>query len=202
VLRVSLPYAGPPSYPAPLPLPVKKRPRAWWFAVGGLLMLAAVIVFGVSVARFVHHVTHTDAQFRDLGRHEVTLPPHVERGIYAVVGRPRPACAATYGSGTRIRFRHPSGRFTFDGWIAYATFDTGDGHVTFTCRGPLIVSDLRIAAVPDGGDLVRLGVVGVGIPLLLGGAGFLVVLVTGILWVTRRAPRPLPGRISPPFAPS
>jgi hypothetical protein len=197
-----MPYPGSSPYPTMPPAPVRKRPSGWWFAFGGALLVAAAVVFGFSIVRFVHTVAHTDARFQDIGRHSVTLPAHVDRGLFAVEGRPRPTCSATDGSGTSIRFRRPDGRFTVNGWVAVARFDTGDGHVTFTCGdGPTVLSEVRIAAVPDGGDFVRLGLVGVVVPLLLGGAGFVVLLVTTIQWFSRRPPRMPPG-ISPPVPPS
>jgi hypothetical protein len=189
---VTTPYAGPSPYPALPPIPVKKRPGWWWFVVGGVLMLAAAVVFGIALARFLQTIAHTDARFPAAGVHRVELPAHVRRGVYGIEVEPRPRCSATDGSGAPIRFQAPDDRFTYDQWVALVTFDTGDGHLTFTCSDRGGVTDLRVAQVPSGDDFARLGLVGVGVPLLLGGAGFLVVLVTGILWFTRRTQRPVP----------
>jgi uncharacterized iron-regulated membrane protein len=195
---VSTPYAGPSPYPSPSFVPVKKRPRAWWFAVGGVLMVAAIVVFGISLARFLHTIAHTDARFPAAGAHQVRLPPHVQRGVYGVAAEPRPRCSAIDGSGATIHFHTPDGTFTYDQWTALVTFDTGDGQVTFTCSHRAGITDLRVAQIPSGGDLARLGLLGVAVPLLLGGVGFLVVLIAGILWFTRRAPRPGPPGGPPP----
>jgi hypothetical protein len=109
-----MPYPGSSPYPTMPPPPVKKRPRAWWFAVGGVLILVSVIVFATSIARFVHTIAHTDAQFPGSGTHQVTLPAHVERGVYGVQGYPHPSCSATDGSGSPIQFHPTQDRFTYN----------------------------------------------------------------------------------------
>jgi hypothetical protein len=156
-------------------------------------MLASAVVFGLTILRFVHQVAHTDAQFQSVGRHSVTLPAHVRRGIFRLDTSPHPSCTAQDDNGSPIAFERLHDHFTLNRWVAVATFDTGDGHVTFTCgNGPTLVSDLRIAVVPSGGDFARLGLVGIVVPVLLGGAGFLVELVAVILWFTRKPPPSTP----------
>lgn len=162
-------------------------------------MVAAAAVFGVSLGVFLHGVAHTDARFQAAGIHRVELPAHVRRGLYGVEGEHRPGCTAVDGTGAVVAFHTPDGQFTFDQWRSLATFDTGDGHLTFRCSADPLVTELRVGRIPGGGDLARLGLVGIGLPLLLGGTGFLVVLVTGIMWATRRAPRPAP--FPAPFLP-
>jgi hypothetical protein len=199
---VSTSYPGSSPYAVQPPLPVKRRPRAWWFALGIVLMLASAVVFGLSVARFVHSVAHTDAEFQSIGRHHVSVPAHVRRGLFRSETDPRPLCRAEDGTGARIRFEHVQDHFTLNGWIAVDTFDTGDGQLTFTCgQGPTLVSDVRIGEVPTGGDFARLGLVGIVLPLVLGLVGFLVLLITTILWFTRKPPRPGPPYAAGPFAP-
>lgn len=51
-----------PAYPAPYPAPArapKRRPSRWWFAVGGLLLVAAIAVAVIAVTTFMG-MTHTD----------------------------------------------------------------------------------------------------------------------------------------------
>src|SRR5512133_1221276 len=63
---VSMPYRPHSLYTspyAPPPSPVQRRPGAAWFAVGGALLLVAVVLFGVAMFRFVRTISHTDAVF-------------------------------------------------------------------------------------------------------------------------------------------
>ena len=89
--------------------------------------------------------------------------------------------------------RPVGGDFTYDEWEATDRFDTGDGDLTFTCSGSDLADRVRIAAIPSVGGLVG-GVVGaVVLPLLLGLAGFVTLVVTGVLWATGAPPPPRPG---------
>jgi len=152
-------------------------------------MVAAVVVFGIGVAGIARTITHTDAVFHASGRHAVALPAGTERGLFVPEGRPIPACQVTDGSGTALGFRRPGEQFTYDGWVAVRVFDTGDGNIVFACP-PGTGGRIRIGAVPSGSDVARFGFVGLLLPLGLGGVGFVVVLVTGILWYARRPQQP------------
>lgn len=199
---MSLPYQPHseyrPPYDAP-PSPVKKRPSAAWFVVGGVLMVAAAVVFGIAIFHFVRDISHTDAVFRASGSHAVTLPAGTERGLYVPEGRPIPACQVTDGSGAPLDFRQPDGRFTYGEWVAVRVFDTGDGNLVFTCGGG-VGGRIRIASVPTGDDFAWLGIVGVLLPLGVGGLGFVIVLVTSVLWFSRRPRQPGPLYGAPPGA--
>jgi hypothetical protein len=143
----------------------------------------------------VRSIAHTDAEFASTGTHQVTLPAGTRRAVFVVRGHPTAACKAVDGSGATVDFRRPSEEFTYNDWIAVRVFDTGDGHLTFSC-GPGRVGEIRIARTLSGGDFARLGVFGILFPFGLGGAGFVVVVVTTVLWFTRRPvvpPGPPPG---------
>ena len=207
-----MPYRPHPEYPSTYPAavpPRKKRPSPAWFAVGTVLVVIAAVLFGLAVARFVRDIAHSDAVFQASGTHLVALPANSERGLFMRADRPLPRCQVSDGSGSPLQFRRPAEQFTYGDWIAVREFTTGDGNVTFTCpaggRG-----EIRIAQVPSGGDFARLGLLGLLLPLGLGGAGFVVLLVTAILWFSRRPsappgapqgwqPGPPPG--SPPGSP-
>jgi hypothetical protein len=178
------PYAPPPS-------PVKRRPGAAWFAVGGALLLVAVVLFGVAMFRFVRTISHTDAVFPAVGTHTVTVPAGTERGLFVHQGAPLPRCQVSDGTGSPLQFRRPVERFTYQRWVAVRVFDTGNGTLVFSCghSGGVI----RIATIPGNGDFARLGIIGVLLPLALGGLGFVVLLVTTILWISRRPSAPQPG---------
>src|SRR3954452_15761033 len=192
LLPVSLPYQPHSEYRSPYALPPRKgksRPSALWFVLGAVLMVVAGVVFGVAIFHFARTITHTDAEFPAVGTHAVSLPARTDRGLFVLEGRPVPRCRVTDTSGTDLSFRRPDGRFTFDQWVAVRGFDTGDGNVTFTCPRS-VGGPIRIAEVPSGDDVARLGFVGVLLPLGLGGLGFVVVLVTEILGFSRRPLQP------------
>jgi hypothetical protein len=195
-----MPYRPHSEYRSPYPPPAaaKDRPSAAWFAVGGVLLVVAAIVFGIGIARFVRTIAHTDAQFSGGGVHQVSVPAHTQRAVFVVGDQVAPRCVARDGSGTPVQFRRPNDRFTYQDWIAVRVFDTGDGHLIFTCAGR--GGDVRIAQVPSGGDLASLGFLGILFPLALGGVGFLILLVTTILWISRRPNAPPPG--APPGWPA
>jgi hypothetical protein len=195
LLPVTLPYQPHSEYRPPYDgpsTPTKKRPSAAWFVVGGVLMVGAAVVFGIAIAHFVRDIRHTDAVFRATGSHAVTLPAGTDRGLYVPEGRPIPPCQVTDGSGAPLHFRQPDGRFTYGEWVAVRVFDTGDGNLVFTCGGG-VGGRIRIASVPSGDDFAWLGVVGVLLPLGVGGLGFVVVLVTSVLWYSRRPRQPVLG---------
>jgi hypothetical protein len=185
---VSMPYRPHSEYRPPNAPPVtvsKPRPSAAWFAVGGAMMVVATIVFVIAVVGLVRSIAHTDAEFASTGTHQVTLPASTQRAVFVVRGQPTAACTAVDGSGASVDFRRPSEEFTYNDWVAVRVFDTGDGQLTFTC-GPGRVGEIRIARDLGGGDIARLGFFGILFPFALGGAGFVVVVITTILWFTRR----------------
>jgi hypothetical protein len=179
-----MPYQPPPGYPGPPvgppPVPAKPRPSAAWFAVGAVLMLVAVVLFGVQVARAVHTVGHRDAELSGRGVHHVRLPSGVRRAVF-VKGRFR--CRAVDSAGIPVHFDRPDGKATFGDWRLVATFDTGDGRLTLRCTGP---GTARIIGVPSGSTVASLVVLGLLLPFVLGVAGFVVLLITAILWFSRR----------------
>jgi hypothetical protein len=191
-----MPYRPHSEYPSPYswpPTPVKKRPSAAWFAVGGVLVLVAGIVFGVAIFRFVRQVSHADAVFPASGVHQVTLPAGTERAVFVPRGQRVSPCMVTTGTGgAPVQLRRPTDDFSWEDWVATRVFDTGDGNVTFTCpdHGH---GQIRIGTVPSQGDLAALGFIGVLLPLALGGIGALILIVTTVLWIKRRPTPPLPG---------
>lgn len=124
----------------------------------------------------------------DGGPVQVSLPAGQERAVFTTTDS-GVHCSATDGSGERVAFRSVTGEFTFNEWTALARFDTGDGDLTFTCADEIGTGgDVRIAQLPSGGSLVTAVVIGIIGPLLLGTLGFIVLVVTAVLYATR-APR-------------
>jgi hypothetical protein len=199
-----MPYRPHSAYPSPYEshLPVKKRPSWAWFVLGGLLMLVAVAIAGFTFGRLGWYIAKDDAVFAARGNHTVTVPPHTQRGIFVVEGAAVPRCQVTDGSGATVQFTRPDTRFTFDQWEVVGLFDTGDGTLTFHCHRS--GGQLRIGRVPSDHELGHAVVVGFVVPLVMGGLGFVIVLVTLIVWFRRRSqptyagPPPLGWQQPPP----
>jgi hypothetical protein len=193
-----MPYRPHSEYPSPYswpPTPVKKRPSVAWFVVGGVLLLVAGVVFGIAIFRFVREVSHADAVFPASGVHQVSLPAGTERAVFVPRGqRVSPCMVTTATGGAPVQLRRPTDDFSWQAWVATRVFDTGDGNVTFTCPGHGH-GQIRIGKVPSEGDLAALGFIGVLLPLALGGAGALILIVTTVLWIKRRPTAPPPGAL-------
>jgi hypothetical protein len=191
-----MPYAGAPPGPNPYPQPAgKKRPSGWWFAVGGVLLLLATVSAGIAAGMVVHFFASADMSIPMRGAHRVHLPAHTERMTFS--DGSTESCVARTPDGSPIFFQPLGGASDTERHASdFARFDTGDGTVVFLCFGSTTDS-LWITGVPHGGSVVRLIVLGAAVPLLVGGTGFVVLLVTSILWITRR-PRPTPYAGPPP----
>ncbi len=189
-----MPYRPHSEYPSPYASTpqVKKRPSGAWFGVGAVLLLVAGVVFGITIFRFVRDIAHADAVFQASGVHQVTVPPGTERAVFVSQGQRVARCTAQSSQGLPVLFRRPSEQFTYGDWVAVRVFDSGDGRITFTCptRG---VGEIRIGEIPSENDFARVGFLGILLPMGLGGIGFVILLVTTILWISRRPTAPPPG---------
>ncbi len=187
-----------PGYPPPVayPLPQKKRPRAWWFAVGASLMLAGI---GIGVALFVsayNSATQEDGVITADGRPaSISAPAGQKRMLFVPTGERAPLCELVDGSGRKLLLRPIFGDATLTtggaDWQAFDQVDTsGDGRVTLTCTptasGGGSQVQVRMGAPIDvatiGGGVVG----GFAALFLLGGTGFVILLITTILWFSRK----------------
>ncbi len=178
------------SHP-PVPEQQKHRPRARWFVVGGLLLVLAPVVFVGALFTVLGPLFREDAVFAADGQpHAVSVAAGQQRALFTSTGTDA-VCRATDGTGAEVAFTGVGGSFTVNEWQAVARFETGDGDLTFTCRGAGTSGDVRVGQLPSGSAVVGGLAVGILLPLALGGAGLVVLLVTGVLWATRPA-RPTP----------
>jgi hypothetical protein len=118
----------------------------------------------------------------------VSVTAGEERALFTPQGSSA-TCSVTDGSGTDLRLRGVSGEFTVNEWQAVARFDTGDGDLTVTCDGGGMTGEVRIGQLPSGGTFVAGLLVGILVPIVLGGAGLVVLIVTAVLYASR-PPRP------------
>ena len=208
MLTVSTPYAGQPPSPAPYssmpPPPPKKRPSPWWFGLGGVLLVLASIALGVAGAMVIHFFVDADTSFPMVGVHRVELPAHTQRMVFSDGDTEGAFCSAHEPNGRRVSFNPLGDSSLPDHDVSdFARFDTGDGRLVFQCFGSA-ADTLWITAVPDFGSLVMLFLLGV-LAFVIGGLGVGVLLVTTVLWFSRRpTPPPYlppPGYGAPPTSP-
>lgn len=206
----------PPSYPVPPgyppgrpPLPQKYRPSWAWFLVGGGLILVAV---GIGVALFIWALWpffSTDARVPADGRpHVVTVDTDGDRMLWRDDDVFDPGCRVVdTATGEEIALRPVTSqlsRDTGDGeFVAAYRFSPGSGELEVTCAAGAEPDDLADPTDPDwemgwgeevvigpapnvGGMVVALAA-GVIVPGVLGLAGLVMIIVTGILWATRPA---------------
>lgn len=187
-----------PGYPPPgaYRRPQKKRPKAWWFFVGGFLMLAGI---GIGVALFVNafvSATEQDGVVTADGRPAtINAPAGEKRMLFVRSDQRAPSCDLVDGTGKKLLLRPifdaPTLNIGGTKWLEFSQVDSsGDGRVTLTCTpttsGGGSQVQVRMGAPVDvralGGGVIG----GFAAILLLGGAGFVILLVTTILWFSRK----------------
>ena len=157
--------------------------------VGGGLMLVGLAIGVTAFVLLFRGIMTTDASLPvDGARHRVSVPTDGDRMIWADTAssgrsaRSRPGARRGDRPGAdqrRLRAQRPDGD---------PRFDPGSGDLEITCEGDTGTA-VDIGPSPSTAGLVGGILVAVLAPLLLGGLGFVVVLVTGVLWSTR-PPRP------------
>jgi hypothetical protein len=172
----------------PPPPAAKKRPGVRWFVVGGLLLVLAVAAFVVGLVLTLKAATHTDTTFSTAdGPATVEVEAGTDRMLFVPSGSGSPDCTVEDGSGART-LENPSASTTVttggDEWVGFATFDSGDGDLTITCDSAAPV-DVRVGPPLGAGFVVGL-LLTILLPLVLGLSGFGVLVVTTVLFVTRR----------------
>jgi hypothetical protein len=189
------PYAAsylPPGYGLP-PGPKKRRPSAWWFALGGGLLVAAIAVGVGLVVWALSDYFDVDATVEGDGQtHAVTLSGQEERMVWQHPAEPVECQIVDAATGTGVETRPVTETYTRSGgsgeWEGIRLFDPGSGDLEVTCSeqgGPI-----QIGVAPDLGRIgggVLAGVLG---SVVLGGLGLIVLVVTGILFATRGPRRP------------
>jgi hypothetical protein len=157
----------------------------------------APLVFALSLFLTLRPLAQEDAVVpADGTTTRVSLPAGEERALYREIGSAA-RCEITDGSGKQVVQRPVTGDFTYNDWRAVSRFDTGDGDLSFTCDG-FPDGRVRIGDLPSTGGFVGGLLIGILVPLLLGVAGLVVLVVTAILFATGR-PRnePEPPAVTP-----
>jgi hypothetical protein len=196
-----------PGYPVPggYQKPPKKRPNRWWFLVGGLLMVVGIAIGVATFATAYSSATQQDGVITANGRPAtINAPAGEKRMLFVPSGQRAPSCELVDGTGKKLLVRPIFGDATLGTggteWQVFSQVESsGDGKVTLTCT-PTTSGDgtqvqVRMGAPIDARTLGGRVIGGFAALLLLGGAGFVVLLVTTILWFSRKpVPQPLRGQ--------
>ncbi|WP_296605826.1 hypothetical protein [Nocardioides sp.] len=189
------PYGPHPTGPGPA-RPPKPRPSAGWFAVGIVLIVGAV---GAGVGLFVWTLSgfsDTDVTVARDGRaHAVALTADHEQMLWSYDFDRQPDCRVVDRStDEEVPLRRPGGDFRRNAgsagdWVGTWRFDSGSGDLEITCSrsGSTPLSTVEIGPAPRIGSFVVGILATILVPLALGLAGVIVLLVTGILWSLRPA---------------
>ena len=174
------------AWPPPPRPPQKPRPSGWWFVLGGGLMLVGLAVGVTAFVLLFRGLLTTDASVPVDGEsHRVSVPTDGDRLLWADARAQRPHCTVTdRESGREIPLEGTTGDFERNGQAAVRSFDSGSGDLDIACEGDP-GTEVEIGPAPSIPSFVGGVLAAVLAPLLLGGAGFVIVLVTGVLRSTR-----------------
>jgi hypothetical protein len=158
--------------------------------VGAALLVVAAIVGGGLLMTTVLGFLRTDVSVAADGEpHRVSVEVDGDRFLWVREGVGGDCSVRDEVTRREIDLRPVEGSYTRTvngvGWVAEARFDPGSGQLVVTCTGSL--GWVQIGPATSIGSFVA-GILGaILIPLVLAGAGLTVLLVTGILYLTRPA---------------
>lgn len=187
------PSGYPPGWQQP---PRKYRPSAWWFALGGALIVAAGVLAVAMVVWLLVAFFDSDASVRaDGAPHQVSVGTDGDRMLW--LDDDDTTCEIVdRATGETITLRTVSGDFErsdSNGDLeGLYRFDPGSGDLEITCvQAVQEFGDDRvlITPMPEIENVALAILLAVVIPGLLGLAGVIALIVTTILFVTRD-PRP------------
>jgi hypothetical protein len=185
----------------PTPAPAKVRPSWGWFVLGGGLLVAAV---ASGIGLFVWTLSSflaTDGSLPVDGQAHVVEVDHDDDVMLwtdALVHPP--TCEARDAdTGDSLTQTSPTGSFSFSRstgdreWEGFSIVAGGADRVEITCTGqltPAMASErVEVGPAPSIGGFGLGILLTIGVPLLLGGTGIVVLIVTGVLWSTRATTR-------------
>ncbi|WP_341924392.1 hypothetical protein [Nocardioides psychrotolerans] len=187
------PYGGQQPYVAPPPPPRRRRPSGWWFALGGAMVVGAIVAFIGLLVWTLTGFMDVDARITaDDTPQSVVVDTESDVLLWADPSAPDLDCVVVDTStGSEVRGRSPGGSFTrsLDGreWEGVARYDAGSGRLEVTC--PAALGEVEVGPAPAIGSFVGGIFATILVPLVLGGLGLVVLIVTGVLFATGRPRR-------------
>jgi hypothetical protein len=173
----------------PDPLIPKPRPSAAWFALGGLLVVAGAVAGVVLFVRiFSAGFLSVEATIPADGlAHEVTVDTDGDRFLWEPQYGRADCEVRDQATDAAVELDPVGGTFirsvNAEAWQAVARFDPGSGSLAVTCSADEGPAQIGPALVIE--DFVVRIVLAIVVPLLLAGLGLAVLIVTGVLWLTR-----------------
>jgi hypothetical protein len=180
-----------PPYGVPAPPPKRRRPSRWWFVLAAGLIGAAVAIGVTVLVLTLRGFLATDATVDIDGKpHSVTVGTNGDRILWFDRDTTDPTCTITdEEDGDEIELHDPDASYTrdFGSGEQYGawTFDPGSGHLEVTCT-PELQDVVEIGPSPDFGSFFGGLAIGILVPLLLGGTGFVMLIVVAVLYATGR----------------
>ena len=186
-LRAEIGHSGPVTItPGPFPAP-KPRPSGWWFVVGVVLLLAAAATFVWFLFLAIDEFGDVEARVpADGAAHQVTVAPDEDKFLWVREYDVADCVISDQTRGVFVEVRPVSATYRrggSSGWVADGRFDGGSGRLEVTCAtsgGPA-----EIGPAVDVSSFVTSLLLAILLPLTLGFAGVIVLVVTGILWAVR-----------------
>lgn len=188
-LSSPVPSGYPPGHP---PLPPRYRPSGWWFAVGGGLIVAALVA---AVGLFVWTISPLivpGAEVPADGQsHIVIVDTDDELMLWRDSDVFDPGCSIVdVTNGDEVDLRPVTSQITKDlgdGELTAAyRFDPGSGTLDITCAAA-DDSVIEIGPAPQVGTVLGGIIATIAVPTLLGLFGLAILIVNGVLWSTRPA---------------
>lgn len=167
-----------------------RRPSERWLVISAVLVGLSVYGFFGSLAWLHTGATETDGEFwGGSGDERVASPPHEERMLFESFEL-GVDCTIRDGSGSERPLHKVDEEVTVlsggDKWTGVATFDSGDGDLTVTCIDMVSGGDgpMRIGTPEGTGYRIAL-VSSIAGPILVGGLGAMILILTTVLYFTR-----------------
>ena len=161
---------------------------------GAVLLLVGIAIGVVSLVTTLRGFTEVDAEVpADDQPHAVTVDTDRDRMLWAREGTSSDCTVVDTATGAAVTLRPVVASYTKSdgsgGWEGESVFDPGSGKLEVTCSSA--GSDVEVGPAPQLGKFVGGLLLTVLVPLLVGGAGFVMLVVVGVLWLTGR-PRQQP----------
>lgn len=190
------PSGYPPGWQPP---PKKYRPSAWWFSLGIGLLVAAGLIFVGMMVWLLAGFLDTDAVVRADGEpHQVSVGTDGDRMLWLEEGDETSCQVIDRGTGEPVEIRTVGGDYqrndSHGDLSGLYRFSPGSGDLEVTCMGVSFhraddAAVVLIGPMPEIDNFVIGILLAIAVPGLLGLAGVIALITTGILYSSRE-PRP------------